>query len=71
VFAVPGGLALVMQRAVPISEAEALYLRETRGFPDWGDYDPPEDSPFEPKASDWGHLPDGRLIALDYAGPGF
>lgn len=70
-FALPGDLALVMQRATPISEADAQKLRDTWGFPDWGEFDPFEDSPFEPKASDWGRLPDGRLVALDYAGPGF
>lgn len=66
-FAVPGGLALVMKRATPISEDEAHQLRGNFGFPDW-DYVPPDDEcPFEPKASDWGHLSDGRLVALDYS----
>ena len=69
-FAVPGDLALVMKRATPISEDEAHQLRENFGFPDW-DYVPPDDEcPFEPKASDWGHLSDGRLVALDYS-PGY
>ena len=54
-FAVPCGLAL-------------HHLRATRGLPEWhyvlGDPDP-----FEPKASDWGRLDDGRLVALDYPAP--
>ncbi len=64
---ISGGVALVMQRAKPLSEPEAAHLRATRGFPDW-DYrsDDDEDCPFEPKASDWGRLPNGRLVALDY-----
>jgi hypothetical protein len=64
----PSGLAIVMQRAQPLSEDEAKRLRSTRGFSDW-DYMPPDDDecPFEPKASDWGRLPDGRLVALDYS----
>ena len=43
---------------------------ETDGIPDW-DYMPPDDEghPFEYKASDWGRLPDGRLVALDYSTP--
>ena len=66
----PFGLAIVMQRAQPLSEDEAKRLRSTRGFSDW-DYMPPDDDecPFEPKASDWGRLPDGRLVALDYSMP--
>ena len=66
----PFGLSIVMQRAQPLSEDEAKRLRNTRGFPDW-DYMPPDDDecPFEPKASDWGRLPDGRLVALDYSMP--
>jgi hypothetical protein len=68
-IAVPYGMALVMQRANPISDDEAEHLRTTRGFPDW-DYVPPDETdPFEPKASDWGRLPDGRLVALDYSTP--
>ena len=67
-FAVPCGLALVMQRATPLNENEAHHLRATRGLPEWhyvlGDPDP-----FEPKASDWGRLDDGRLVALDYPDP--
>src|SRR5262249_53169194 len=50
----PFGLAVVMQRAQPLSEDKAERLRNTRGFPDW-DYVPPDDEcPFEFKASDWG-----------------
>jgi hypothetical protein len=42
------GIALIMQRAQPLSEAEADHLLETGGFPDW-DYMPPDDEghPFE------------------------
>jgi hypothetical protein len=67
----PLGLAILMSRARPLSEDEAERLRATRGFPDWG-YGPPDydECPFEPKASDWGRLPDGRLVALDYSAPG-
>ena len=62
-------LAIVMQRAEPLSEDEAGHLRATRGFPDW-DYVPPDEGePFEYKASDWGRLPDGRIVALDYSAP--
>jgi hypothetical protein len=59
-----------MERARPLTEGEADYLRETGGFPDW-DYVPPDDEghPFEHKASDWGKLPGGRLVALDYSVP--
>jgi hypothetical protein len=63
------GVAILMPRAEPLSEAEADHLRATCGFPDW-DYVPPNESePFEYKASDWGRLPDGRLVALDYSAP--
>jgi hypothetical protein len=66
----PFDLAIVMQRAQPLSENEAKRRRAENGFPDW-DYVPPDDEghPFEPKASDWGRLPDGRLVALDYSAP--
>jgi hypothetical protein len=67
-MAFPLGIAIIMQRAEPLSEHEADDLRRTRGFPDWdyagrGD----EECPFEHKGSDWGRL-DGRLVALDYSG---
>ncbi len=65
-MAFPLGIALVMERAEPLSDHEAGdYLQRTR---DW-DYAGPGDQecPFEPKASDWGRL-DGRLVALDYSG---
>jgi hypothetical protein len=64
----PFGLGLIMARATPLSEDEASHLLDTDGFPDW-DYMPPNDEghPFEWKASDWGKLPDGRLVALDYS----
>jgi hypothetical protein len=67
----PGSVALVMQRARPLSDEEGDYLMMTDGFPDW-DYMPAEDDhgdPFEPKGCDWGRLPDGRLVALDYSTP--
>jgi hypothetical protein len=63
----PFGFVLVMPRATSLSEDEAEHLRATDGFPDW-DYMPNGEScPFEYKASDWGRLPDGRLVALDYS----
>jgi hypothetical protein len=62
-------LAVIGPRAQPLSEDEASRLRATDGFPDW-DYVPPDEGePFEYKASDWGRLPDGRLVALDYSAP--
>ena len=67
-FAVPCGLALVMQRATPLNENEAHHLRATRGLPEWH-YMLGDPNPFEPKASDWGRLDDGRLVALDYPDP--
>jgi hypothetical protein len=33
--ALRGGVALIMQRAKPLSQAEADHLLETDGFPDW------------------------------------
>jgi hypothetical protein len=66
---IPGGPALVMQRAKPLSEEEAEHRRETNGFLDC-DYVPPDEGdPFEPKASDRGRLPNGRLVGLDYSTP--
>jgi hypothetical protein len=63
----PFNLGLIMQRAGPISEDECRELKKTRGFPEW-DYKPPGlECPFEHKASDWGRLRDGRLVALDYS----
>jgi hypothetical protein len=63
----PFGLALITQRTKPLSEDEAERLRMEDGFPDW-DYVPPDEGePFEYKASDWGWLSDGRLVALDYS----
>ena len=63
----PFDVCLIMRRATPITEEECKSLRETRGFPEW-DYLPGGlDCPFEPKASDWGRLPDGSLVALDYS----
>jgi hypothetical protein len=63
----PFGLALVMPRAQPLSEWQKDQLIDADAFPDW-DYVPPDDDcPLEYKASDWGRLPDGRLVALDYS----
>jgi hypothetical protein len=62
-------LGLIMQRATPLSAAEGNeMMMDTDGYPDW-DYLPPNDDgcPFEPKGCDWGRLPDGRLVALDYS----
>jgi hypothetical protein len=65
----PFGLGLIMQRAKPLSEPECDQLKSADEFPDW-DYMPPDETcPFEHKASDWGRLPDGRLVALDYSAP--
>jgi len=65
---VPFGIAVVMPRALPLTEDEKNFLIDTDGFPDW-DYVPPDEtSPFEYKASDWGRL-NGRLVALDYSAP--
>ena len=65
----PFGLAVCMPRVESLSEEEAQHLIRTDGFPDW-DYVPPDDEcPFEYKASDWGRLSDGRLVALDYSAP--
>jgi hypothetical protein len=66
----PFGLGLIMQRAIPLSVEEGQHLMDTDGYPDW-DYMPPNDDgcPFEPKGCDWGRLPDGRLVALDYSAP--
>lgn len=58
-----------MAAATPITETEKEGLIDTDSFPDW-DYMPGEDGdPFESKASDWGRLKDGRLVALDYSTP--
>jgi hypothetical protein len=63
----PFGLAIVMRRAQPLSEGEKDQLIDGDAFPDW-DYVPPDDGcPFEYKACDWGRLPDGCLVALDYS----
>jgi hypothetical protein len=65
----PFGFGLIMQRAEPLSESEKNELIESDGFPDW-DYLPPDETcPFEYKASDWGRLPNGRIVALDYSAP--
>jgi len=40
IAALPYGLAIVMRRAAPLSEAEKDYLIETDGFPDWVTFHP-------------------------------
>ena len=65
----PFGLCVVMRRAEPLSEQECARLLDAGGFPDWDCVPPDETCPFEHKASDWGRLPDGRLVGLDYSLP--
>ena len=63
------GWLLVMATAQPLARADHEDLLDRGDFPDW-DYRPGEDdAPFEYKASDWGRLKDGRLVALDYSTP--
>jgi hypothetical protein len=63
------GWLLIMETAQPLRESDHADLLDRRAFPDW-DYMPGEDGdPFEPKASDWGRLKDGRLVAVDYSTP--
>jgi len=58
-----------MKLTQPLAESDHASLLERREFPDWN-YMPGEDGdPFEYKASDWGRLKDGRLVALDYSTP--
>jgi len=58
-----------MATAQPLAKADHEDLLDRGDFPDW-DYRPGEDGePFEYKASDWGRLKDGRLVALDYSTP--
>jgi hypothetical protein len=69
VWAGPLGLVNIMQRAQPLTESEAKEhrARGSAGFRKW-----PcacSEPGFEYKAADWGYLPDGRLVALDYATP--
>jgi hypothetical protein len=61
----PFGIGIVMERAKPLPQNERDHLMDTDSFPDW-DYVPPDE---EYKASDWGRLSDGRLVALDYSTP--
>ena len=63
----PGATVIMMCRAEPVTHAEFQWLWDTDRFPDW-DYTPADrlESPFEPKASDWGWI-DGRLVAVDYS----
>jgi hypothetical protein len=62
------GVLNIMQKAIPISEREAAYRRKADNFIDWALEGSDDDWVFEPKASDWGRLRDGRLVALDYSG---
>jgi len=60
---------LIMDTAQPLTESDHANLLDREEFPDW-DYRPFEDGePFEYKASDWGRLKDGRLVAVDYSAP--
>jgi hypothetical protein len=52
---------------MPISEEECRALKATRGFPDWDHMPGEPENPLEHKASDWGRMSDGRLVALDYS----
>ena len=63
------GWVLIMDAAQPLSESDHANLLDGCAFPDW-DYIPGGDGdPFEPKATDWGRLKDGRLVAVDYSTP--
>jgi hypothetical protein len=65
------GRVLIMDAAQPLTESDHANLLDRDEFPDW-DYMPEEDEdgePFEYKASDWGRLKDGSLVALDYSTP--
>ena len=63
------GWVLIMDTAQPLGQSDHADLLDRRAFPDW-DYMPGEDGdPFESKASDWGRLKDGRLVAVDYSTP--
>jgi hypothetical protein len=58
-----------METAQALAAPDHANLLDRDEFPDW-DYMPGEDGqPFEFKASDWGRLKDGRLVALDYSTP--
>lgn len=58
VFSLPGGFLLVMRRAKPCSDADALDFDALTNRPDYV-------IPAEPKPSSWGWL-DGRVVAIDY-----
>jgi len=66
----PLGFVNVMQRARPLTEEEAGHQRDegSKGFQ--GGWPCSCSAPeFECKASDWGYLQNGQLVALDYATP--
>ena len=64
------GAVLVQERATQLTLVSRNMLREKNGFPDW-DYRGLHDiaCPFEWKASDWGYLQSGNLVAIDYSAP--
>ena len=69
IWCAPNGAVLIMRAAVPLTEEEFDRLCETDQLPDWGRKPGSKEiTPFElNKAADFGRLPDGRLVALDYA----
>jgi len=54
---------VVMPRARILTHGECIALLKAEEFPDHH----PEPVPYEDKCSDWGRLPDGRLVVIDYA----
>ena len=67
IYSLPFGIANVMQRAQPLSEEEGVWRREERLYLKWPCACLAPD--FEYKGSDWGYLPSGTMVALDYALP--
>ncbi|KRR20375.1 hypothetical protein [Bradyrhizobium retamae] len=61
----PKGAVLIMRAAEPLTEMSDEEYQEA--WKAW-EYAPGEDSPFEPKACDWGWF-EGRRVALDYSTP--
>ena len=55
-------------RRTNIGDGSSALARNAR-IPDWDHVPFDEGNPFEPKASNWGRLLNGRLVALDYALP--
>jgi hypothetical protein len=62
-----GGLLLIANRAIPLTQEEFDGAFERGELPEW-DYLPPDDEsePFEYKADAWGWYED-RIVAIDYA----